>query len=713
MKKISYTLILLLCTFFISTKVAFALDLAGSANLTATANVASPITDLQITGDAAATTPVKLFVTSGSLAMSTMTGLTFTGSNTGSVLYFSGTVANINAALATLTYTRSGTGSDTLEVSLVNSGEVFFSGNGHLYKFISGSTTWNSAFVAAATQTSYGATGYLATITSQTENDFISGRIVADGWIGASDSATEGDWKWVAGPETGTSFWSGAGASSGGHTVNSGYANWNTGEPNDSGGNEDCAEYYSGTSRWNDLPCSGSTLSGYMVEFGTPGALPTVVAKNISITTEAYPAISSIVPTNNATAIVPSANLSITFNKIMQVGTGNIIIKKTADNTTVQTIDVASGQVTGSGTNTITINPSTDLSYNTSYYVQIGNTAFHDTGNNNFAGISNTTSWVFTTQTAYTLTYTAGSNGSLTGTASQLIVTGGNGSAITAVPSAGYTFINWSDLSTANPRTDTGVVSNLGVTANFADITPPVISNIAVSRGQYSAVVSWNTNEDSSSLVVYGTSDSYGSTTTEIDISPRVQAHSMYLAGLTCNTTYYVNPKSSDASTNQGIGTGTSFTTTACPHSGGGGVVTPKAIQKNVGDDTTALNFIINSGESAVSSNTLTIHLNADSTKVSGYAISLDPTFAGGIILPLPKNNIGTYTLPNTYGTYTVYMQYYSTTGNTSKLISHTMAYAANKSVIKNNTTVKKVDTKKVAKKKIVIKAKTVAKKKK
>jgi uncharacterized repeat protein (TIGR02543 family) len=42
------------------------------------------------------------------------------------------------------------------------------------------------------------------------------------------------------------------------------------------------------------------------------------------------------------------------------------------------------------------------------------------------------------------------------------------------VPNPGYAFVNWSDASTANPRTDAGVTNNITVTANFA-ATPPVI----------------------------------------------------------------------------------------------------------------------------------------------------------------------------------------------------------------------------------------------
>jgi hypothetical protein len=68
----------------------------------------------------------------------------------------------------------------------------------------------------------------------------------------------------------------------------------------------------------------------------------------------------------------------------------------------------------------------------------------------------------------YILTYTAGANGSVTGTTSQTVNFGANGSAVTAVAAANYHFVNWSDGSTANPRTDTIVIANKSVTANFA-----------------------------------------------------------------------------------------------------------------------------------------------------------------------------------------------------------------------------------------------------
>jgi hypothetical protein len=68
----------------------------------------------------------------------------------------------------------------------------------------------------------------------------------------------------------------------------------------------------------------------------------------------------------------------------------------------------------------------------------------------------------------YTLTYTAGAHGSVTGASPQTVNHGGSGAAVTAVPVTGYHFVNWSDGNTANPRTDTNVTASISVTANFA-----------------------------------------------------------------------------------------------------------------------------------------------------------------------------------------------------------------------------------------------------
>jgi len=109
------------------------------------------------------------------------------------------------------------------------------------------------------------------------------------------------------------------------------------------------------------------------------------------------PTVQSFNPADNATGVSPSVNLVVTFTEVVTKQNGNITIKKTADDSTVETIDVASGQVTGSGTDTITINPTSDFDSSTGYYVLIDATCFDDTSGNSYSGISSATTWNFTT----------------------------------------------------------------------------------------------------------------------------------------------------------------------------------------------------------------------------------------------------------------------------------------------------------------------------
>ena len=67
-----------------------------------------------------------------------------------------------------------------------------------------------------------------------------------------------------------------------------------------------------------------------------------------------------------------------------------------------------------------------------------------------------------------TLTYLAGTGGTISGTSPQTVAPGGSGTAVTAVPTTGYHFVSWSDGATTATRTDLVVLSDLTVTATFA-----------------------------------------------------------------------------------------------------------------------------------------------------------------------------------------------------------------------------------------------------
>ena len=75
----------------------------------------------------------------------------------------------------------------------------------------------------------------------------------------------------------------------------------------------------------------------------------------------------------------------------------------------------------------------------------------------------------------YTLTYAAGNHGSISGTSPQTVDHGGSGTPISAVADSGYHFVQWSDASIQNPRTDTHVTGNITVTAEFTSNTETIL----------------------------------------------------------------------------------------------------------------------------------------------------------------------------------------------------------------------------------------------
>ncbi|XP_074526954.1 uncharacterized protein LOC141790777 [Halichoeres trimaculatus] len=92
--------------------------------------------------------------------------------------------------------------------------------------------------------------GDLAIINSNEERGFLVG-LVSSGaniWIGLTDDDEEGTWQWVDGTLVTTTY-------------------WEPGQPNSSGGNQDCGEMVQ-RGEWNDDKCS--TLNFYMCEKKLP-----------------------------------------------------------------------------------------------------------------------------------------------------------------------------------------------------------------------------------------------------------------------------------------------------------------------------------------------------------------------------------------------------------------------------------------------------------
>ena len=171
-------------------------------------------------------------------------------------------------------------------VDLTSGTEAFM---GHYYQFVSGGSSWTTAYAGAKGKTFNGLTGYLLTVTNRNEHNYIYQKFGKNGWMAATRSVPSGsydgaaftcgnslswDWKWACGPEAGQVIGVQY-ANRTGMKVAS-YANWHSGEPNGrnipsvSAANEGFGQYgYGGYGRWNDLPnkaCSG--IQGYYVEFG-------------------------------------------------------------------------------------------------------------------------------------------------------------------------------------------------------------------------------------------------------------------------------------------------------------------------------------------------------------------------------------------------------------------------------------------------------------
>ena len=86
----------------------------------------------------------------------------------------------------------------------------------------------------------------------------------------------------------------------------------------------------------------------------------------------------------------------------------------------------------------------------------------------------------------FDLNYTAGTGGSISGSTSQTVDYGTDGTEVTAVPVANYHFVDWSDAVATPSRTDTNVIADINVTANFAIDTYTVISSVGTPSGTIS-----------------------------------------------------------------------------------------------------------------------------------------------------------------------------------------------------------------------------------
>jgi len=108
------------------------------------------------------------------------------------------------------------------------------------------------------------------------------------------------------------------------------------------------------------------------------------------------PAVVTYTPPDDDTDVDPYADLVLTFSEPVISNTGSVVIYNASDDSVFETVSVTSAGVTGSGTDTITIDPQANLVSLSSYYIRIDPAAFRDLADNDYAGIADKTTWNFT-----------------------------------------------------------------------------------------------------------------------------------------------------------------------------------------------------------------------------------------------------------------------------------------------------------------------------
>ncbi len=319
---------------------------ASSGNASFTQGGASVQVDGSLTlssfdsGIEKATVTIRNFKTNDVLEYPAQIGnITGSYNNTNGILTLSGSdsQSNYQAALRSVKFSTTSSDATARVIDFAIGSGLYCAATGHFYEYVSvpGNITWTAAKAAAELKTLYGRAGYLITIVSAAESDYILTKVTGTGWIGArdiDDNTAVGDWRWVTGPEAladggnGLAFWSGF---SGGASVDSMFSNWNSGEPNNSESNERAGQMLTDGSlgRWNDLS-EASAIAGYFVEYGgvasdTPLTLSGSKTVDIAAPATANAANNSV--SSSSASVTAGSTVTLTASGDRQSQAGTII----------------------------------------------------------------------------------------------------------------------------------------------------------------------------------------------------------------------------------------------------------------------------------------------------------------------------------------------------------------------------------------------------
>ena len=217
-----------------------------------------------------------------------------------------------------------------------------------------------------------------------------------------------------------------------------------------------------GESPWGDVIALSSDGSTLYVGTQNDGNILTFDAATLAAGTPIATGATGAPPTINALAAVP--------NRTLYAGASDGNVYEIIDTYTLTYTAGAHGSITGTSPQTV------DYGTDGSRVTAVPDSGYHFTGWSDSVATASrqdkdVTADVTVTanfSNTYTLTYTAGAHGSITGTSPQTVVTGTDGDTVTATPDPGYHFTGWSDSVATASRQDKDVTADVTVTANFA-----------------------------------------------------------------------------------------------------------------------------------------------------------------------------------------------------------------------------------------------------